>query len=493
MFKLLLLLTVFVGCKSRASQTSTPTELSPEDEAALERMFRRMEDPLALIPGRYDETMTLSEAMLSMPTEERQEIANRLVAGFGLSPDSEQEKWIAFSAKEPKALSLLFVAHTEETLIRSFARANARFQESGATLKEESWLLPSPIDLDTFDLNQLPLPDNTPKQIGSNLWTWTPAADLSGEQIRKRLAMAEVFNRLSDNLAQQGYPSSKLPQSALFKVKYNGKEFVRLDDFINGLHDAGHKITGHVKARAANFLELNSKRADGQLRSVAVVMHSYPPFPIPLNSSAPHMPLPEAHTEMVFEIAPPDGGTARAWDASVDFFLGLGEGVRFGPAGLLHHVAWAGSRTVYHLDQDKVDLAIRAGGFIRHLFRTTAFELNLKDYGYGTLGICSDAVGFIERALDLPVSFEPQFFGESKLSPNGFRFDVSRSASPSDKAFFKNLWKKRKFGAELQGLHSRWKNTYMWRKDTEPFKLDTLVRQVLGCDESVSTDEVPCK
>ena len=480
-----------VGCRTVEPNVAGLSELSAEDEAQLKQFFKYMPDPLELIPGRYGDSMSLSEALLSMPEAERQQVATRLLDRLGFSPDPQEAKMVVFAAKEPKAVSYLLVAHSEQTLWNSFKRAAERFQSSGQTLQPEPWVLPTNLDLNEFDIGQVPLPDREPKQIASNLWQWTPPSDLDDNAVRRRLLMAEVLNRLTDNLALQGYGSPKLPETALFTVTYNGNRITNLVDFLKALRDAGHDVTAYVRVRAANFLALHSKRADGVMRNVAIVTHY-----VPNNSFGPSGSLlgglPEAHAELVFDVKPTGPVTGNPMEAAVTHFLGMDGGVRFGPAGISRDLPWSGARTAYHLPADKVEEALRAAGFIRHLFRTVAFEKNLPKYGYGYLGICSDSIGFVELALGFPRSFEPKLFTEERVSETAWRFDSSTTAGVEDRQFFNTFWARRPYGNEIAGRTKRWKKTFMWPKGSEPFLMDETLRSNLECSESPPAEGDPC-
>jgi hypothetical protein len=486
----LLFMLAMPSCRTSTIETSDTLDLTPAEEQKFADFFAIFPDPLALIPGRYDDFMSFSEALLTMPEAEREQIVKGMIANLGFSLNAEQEKMLAYSIKEPKALSYILTQHSEQTLWDGFSRANQAFQSS--SLAAETWILPNPLDLDTIDLSTISVPKSEPKQIGSNLWQWTPRSDLTDQQVRKNLIFAEVLNRLSDNLAKQGFPSNKVPDVEIFTVIYAGKSYDRVSDFLEALIQNGHKIRADVRVRAANFLELYSKRSDGQMRSVPVVTHHAPNFPINMNFLSTS--LPEAHGELVFTISPSNGqSSSQYWQASVAFFQGIGGGTRFEQHGFLINQPWAGSRTVYEIPSSDAVNAVRASAFVRHLLRTTAFEENLRDYGYGYLGICSDAVTLVERALGRTATMMPQLFSEERVKTVGWRFESSTAASSSDKSLFKTLWNNRPFGNLMSSnARNRWKKTFMWKKGSEPFQIDQTARLALECSET-STDEEPCQ
>ncbi len=431
--------------------------------------------PYELVAGRYPDAVGLPQVLEQLGTSPGGQAAvAQLLAtlkaksGIEVHPDVQ-----AALLSNPSAATTAFELRPRQ-LQNGVLALNAAYQAGKVKpIAPREHLLASGFDLGNIAALDAPRPQPKLKQVAPGLFTGSLPSTLGDAEVKQNRVMAETLDRLSRN--------ASLPQAERFEVKYDGKAYSELGDFLQALKANGHEVTVTFEQRIANFADLKT-----------VVPGSNPPkyldVPAPLmlrtgikDAAGKEAVVPAAHSEMIISIASGPGTRGPKLDSQVRYFQGT-DGTGFFPRGTSAEPKWLGRAVHGEVKGDDALKAISLAGALGDVIGKAAKDLNLYAEGYGVTGVCNDSVAVVQQALmgradQYPLLMRDEvLFGElqKRLS------DSDRRDDPLYQALSKAIAEVPSDAQSNATLRERALKSLPWEPGQEPFTSTVDARRILS-------------
>jgi len=232
-----------------------------------------------------------------------------------------------------------------------------------------------------------------------------PNAKLSDAQAKQNTILAEVFDRLADNVGK--------PKAERFVVEHNGGRFTSLPHFMKALKADGYTIEAKITHRVADFFALKTTAPNGMLLDVPMAAL----VKTGVKDAAGHdAVVPAVHSEVVFTLKSSSSSKQPTLDGDVKWYQGV-PNTGFFPCDVMRKSTWAGTTTAAVLDEAQATRALALCGVLSDVIQDVSARKGLLMAGYGVTGVCNDSVAIIQSAITGAVTAYPLFMRDDVLLP----------------------------------------------------------------------------
>jgi hypothetical protein len=360
-----------------------------------------------LVPERYADTLDLNQVIKDIKSESNlnklaQALREQIKESMGIEPllpDLKQLK------NKPELLANLLQFRLDEIDKGREKIVSQNLYPQKPAL--EPHLLPSPFDYGTFHELAFQRPAGELKELvpGKVYQGWPQDRALADEQCKANMILAEVFERLSDNLVTT--------TGEKFTVIFNGRSYQDFYDFIQALVGSGHQITAKIRHTVANFLGLHGKDPQGNLRPIAAAAFSRTEF---LDAQRNEAVLPMSHSEIAFFVSPQKVANGTTIEAAAVFYQGV-ERIGFYGEACQRRDPWVGHQVTDSYGPQEAPYALELVGVFNDVIRMAAEKKGLGLHGYGVLGVCNDSVAVIQKLSLVWIASYPLFMLDQLILP----------------------------------------------------------------------------
>jgi hypothetical protein len=362
----------------------------------------------ALVPGRYEKTTSLPDALVQTGHASNPAITDKVLARL------QRLTGVDVAAQMPSATStnatltdLLEI--TPKQMSEAMSSRNQAYQ-AGAMhdIAKPKQLLPRTFDLANWGSVEISSRKNTLSEIAPDLLSGDVVSAVDDTQMRQNTVVAEVLQRLAGN--------ANAPEGERFEVTYGGQSYKELDGFVKGLLADGYQVGVSFNQRIANIAALKQRFPESDPEEFLDV-----PAPIMLKTGirdahGNEAVVPAGHSEIVFAFRATDATRGPKLSADTTFLQGM-EGTGFFPANGYEVPAWLGLSTSAALTQGRAAEALTYAGAFTDVVQAASKQLGLYADGYGVTGVCNDSVAVIEQALLGKTSAYPLLMQDEMVLP----------------------------------------------------------------------------
>ena len=425
-----------------------------------------------LIPGRYPDAVNLTTVLAQIPNTaagkaQIKALIDLLEESTGITPNPAL---VSAVLSNPTLFSTLLDVTPKQMSAGIDALNLAYDQGLLPPLPEMSRRLPSGFDFGQLHSAPVARPNPELKEIAPGLYQGgVKNLALSDTDAKANIVVAEIFDRLASN--------AELPPEKRFSIKFNGGSFTRLETFMDALHRDGYQIEASFEHRVANFTDLKTKGANGEILDVPAALLINTGF----SKDGKEALLPAVHSELVIHLRHSSNSQGPALNAKIKWYQGI-SGTGFFPADLDRTPSWCGGSVSDRLTGEDARRAIHIAGLSSDVINASAAAQDLAVGGYGATGVCNDSVALVQHVMTGKTACYPLLMRDQTLYKelnsriqDGHHFDVgdyraikaSIDALPSDVSPNDSAKRRAKAG----GL--------VWEPGQEPFQHVVDARKIL--------------
>jgi hypothetical protein len=273
--------------------------------------------------------------------------------------------------------------------------------------------LPAELDLDRFDPESLELVTPRLTELAPGVLAGHAPSRAPLSEQKASAALAELVDRLSENTP--GRPAE-------FAVRLGGRRYTALEPLLRALVEEGHTLRLELEQHAAHATGLFVRGVDGRVAEV--------PTPILVDTGVrgpdgETARVPALHSALRLRIEGPRLSGAAAW------YTGL-RGTHFYPVEAFDPPRWLGGTRAPAFEGEAVFDALRDAARIGRALNATAEREAIWLSGYGTLGVCNDAVALVQATNGRPVSVYPLLMDGQRVE-TALRGRLDEASTPEER------------------------------------------------------------